>query len=63
MYSISHFWKCRLEVERSSQSLRKNLLAAKAAKVEKVEKVDKEDKVDKAKISKKRQMCFFHPGK
>ena len=37
--------------------LRKNLLAAKAAKVEKV------DKVDKAKISKKLQRCFFHPGK
>ena len=52
-----------MEVERSSQSLRKNLLAAKAAKVEKVEKVDKEDKVDKAKISKKLQRCFFHPGK
>ena len=40
--------------------LRKNLLAAKAAKVEKVDKVDK---VDKAKISKKLQRCFFHPGK
>ena len=46
-----------MEVERSSQLLRKNLLAAKAAKVEKV------DKVDKAKISKKLQRCFFHPGK
>ena len=40
--------------------LRKNLLAAKAAKVAKVDKVDK---MDKAKISKKRQRCFFHPGK
>ena len=40
--------------------LRKNLLAAKAAKVEKVDKVDK---VDKAKISKKLQRCFFHPGR
>ena len=37
--------------------LRKNLLVAKAAKVDKV------DKVDKAKISKKRQRFFFHPGK
>ena len=37
--------------------LRKNLLAAKVAKVDKV------DKVDKTKISKKRQRCFFHPGK
>ena len=47
-------------MERSSQSLRKSLLAAKAAKVDKVDKVAK---VDKAKISKKRQRFFFHPGK
>ena len=50
-------------MERSSQSLRKNLLAAKAAKAAKVDKVDKVAKVDKAKISKKRQRFFFHPGK
>ena len=47
-------------MERSSQLLRKNLLAAKGAKLDKVDKVDK---VDKAKISKKRQTCFFRPGK
>ena len=41
-------------MERSSQLLRKNLLAAKVAKV---------DKEMAAKISKKRQRCFFHPGK
>ena len=40
--------------------LRKILLAAKAAKAAKVDKVDK---VYKAKISKKRQRFFFHPGK